>query len=804
MSDRRIAAVMATDMVGFTAMMGADQDSALQLLARSHETLKAIVSSHDGEWLEDAGDRSITAFPSAINAVECALQIQAKLANEPQLKFRIGIDVGDIVISDGHVYGDAVNIVSFIERLADPDGLVITEAVYESIQPHIDLNVIDLGDKLLKNIGHPVRLYAISGSSTGSKVGNRFSELVARRVPHITGAYLATGWALVEVIDWVAERGAIDVRWTYAIFIGLLALTPSVLLVSYLHGAHGPDHVQKVEKFVVPLNLLLAVLLVAVTFQSVEVPDRVDPVEPLSVAVLPFVNMSDDQDNDYFSRGLSEELINSLAKVPGLYVASRTSSFSFESKSDDPRSIARKLRVASILEGSVRKQGNRVRITAQLIDGENNYHLWTETYDRELDDIFEIQENIAKAVTRELVGVLQPSVLSIFSEARAATLGAYDYYHRGLSYLRAPPTERSLESAQSLFERAIEEDHNYAQAYAGLCETALAQYELLKSPGLVDVAESECLRALSLSRNMREVRYALGVLYRYTGDFEESARIFRELLDDHPTADVWVGLGETNVAQGNIDAGEVAFKTAIEREPGNWHNRMAYAEFLYWRGRYDESLEVLRRVTELSPDNARAWLLIGATQDYLGNKEASLDATLKSIELSPSRGAYRDLGLTYYQMADYRKAADAFEKAIELGPDDHWSWGNLAEAYEILGEDDASQAAYSKAIELATASLARNERDWVSNARLAMYIVTSGGEEDEGLKRIGVSVAEGAEIDEVHFYNAVIRSRLGQNQQALDALERAVELGYPVKLIANDPRFVNLKAQQRFIDLVDK
>ena len=803
MSDRRLAAVMATDMVGFTAKMGADQESALKLLARSHETLKSIVTSHGGEWLEDAGDRSITAFPSAINAVKCALHIQAELDDEPQLKFRIGIDVGDIVISDGHVYGDTVNIVSFIERLADPDGLVITEAVYDAVRSHVDLNVIDLGDKLLKNIGHPVRLYAISGSSSQSRVGNLFSELVARRVPHITGAYLAAGWALVEVIDWMAARGAIDTRWTYAVFVGLLTLTPSVLLVSYLHGAHGPDHIQRAEKIVVPLNLLLAALLIAVTFQTGEVPDAVGPVEAASVAVLPFVNMSDDQDNEYFSRGLSEELINALAKVPGLYVASRTSSFIFDSNTDDPRSIARKLRVATILEGSVRKQENRVRVTAQLIDGQNNYHLWTETYERELDDIFEIQESIAKAVTRELVGVLQPNVLSIFAEARAATLDAYHFYHRGLSYLRAPPTEQSLEIARGLFQRALEEDSQYAQAYAGLCESALAQYELLNAPALIDVAESECLEALRLSRNMREVRYALGVLYRYTGDYEESARIFRELLDDQPTADVWVGLGETNVAQGNFEAAEVSFKTAIEREPGNWRNRMAYAEFLYWRSRYEDSLEALRRVIELSPDNARAYLLIGATQDYLGDEEASLAATLKSIELSPTRGAYRDLGLTYYQMADFEKAAEAFEKAVDLGPDDHWSWGNLAQAYELVGEHDASQAAYAKAIELATAALERNARDWLSNARLAMYIVMSGDTE-EGLRRIRISVAEGAEIDEVHFYDAVIRSRLGQKQEALDALQRAIELGYPVKLIANDPRFVNISGEERFINLVEK
>ena len=658
---------MVTDMVGFTALMGADQDNALELLNRSHTILKSIVSDHRGEWLEDSGDRSLTAFPSAINAVECALEIQSELKKDPELKLRIGLDVGDILISEGHAYGDAVNIASFIERLADPEGLVITAAVHDALHGHVDLNVVDLGEKMLKNIGHAVRLYALTGAKRRSRAENLISGLIARRVPHITGAYLAAGWILVEVTEWLARQQILDRRWIYAVFAGLLALIPSVILVTYTHGAHGRDRLTRSEKFGVPLNFLFAVLAMAYIYQSVDLPEVVVPIEAASVAVLPFVNLSGDETNEYFSRGLSEELINALAKIPGLYVASRTSSFIFDSHDEDPRDIARKLRVATILEGSVRKQDNRVRVTAQLIDGENNYHLWTETYDRELANVFQIQEDIARAVALELVGVLHPNTVTAFAEARAATLEAYDFYLRGLSYLRQRATENSLSIASDLFERALIEDANYAQAHAALCEASLAQYILSKSPTQIDAAEANCRRALMLDDSMREVRFALGVLYRNTGDFEESGRIFRELLDDQPTAPVWVGLGESSVAQGKFDAAEFAFQTAIDREPGNWHNRMAMGEFLYWRGRYNEALGAFRRVIELSPDAARAYLLMGASLSYLDDTDGALRATLKSIELSPTRGAYRDLGLLYYYSGDYDQAADAFKLAVELG-----------------------------------------------------------------------------------------------------------------------------------------
>ena len=575
MTDHRLAAVMVTDMVGFTVLMGANQDHAVDILNRSHDFLKSIVAKHHGEWLEDASDRSLTAFPSAIDAVDCALEIQGRLKEDPELKLRIGVDVGDILVSHGHVYGDAVNIASFIERLADPEGLVITQPVYEAVHEHIDLNVIDLGEKMLKNIGHSVHLYALTGVKQRHQAVNFLSSLVARRVPHITGAYIAASWLFVEVVEWMAKQGAFSHLWVYGTLIGLLAFLPSIVLITYSHGAHGRERLTSAEKVGVPLNLIIAALAISYMLQEVEVPRQLTPVQAASVAGLPFVNLSDDVNPDYFSLGLSEELINALAKVPGLYVASRTSSFTFDTQVDDPRDIAQKLRVATILEGSVRRQANQVRVTAQLIDGLNNFHLWSETYDRQLVDIFEIQEDIANAVAMELVGVLKPEGFQFFADANATTLDGYDFYLRGLNYLRQPPTSRSLDSARSLFERVLDDDPDYAHAYAALCEVSLQEYLLHRDPSHIDVAESDCLTALELDAGAREVTYALGEFYRATGDFDRSEDTFNELLMRRPTPRALVGFAQTKVAQGEFAPAEVAFKNAIDREPGNWHHGLS-------------------------------------------------------------------------------------------------------------------------------------------------------------------------------------------------------------------------------------
>ncbi len=804
MADHRLAAVMVTDMVGFAVLMGVDRDNALELLNRAHEILKSIVARHRGDWLDDTADRSLTAFPSAIDAVECALEIQDRIKDEPEIQLRIGVDVGDIVVRGGHAYGDAVNIAYFIERLADPQGLVITESVYDAIHGHVDLNVIDLGEKMLKNIDHAVRLYALTGARRRSAISNFFSALFSRRVLPITGAYLAASWAVVEVVDWLAEQGAFGREWVFATVVGLVAAVPSVAITSYTHGAHGRERLTALEKVFVPVNLVIAVLAAGYALNTVDVARVAStPIEPASVAVLPFENLSGDISNDYFSLGLSEELINALAKVPGLYVASRTSSFAF-GKDVDPRTVAQNLRVATILEGSVRKHGDEVRVTAQLINGQNNYHVWSETYDRTLADIFQIQEDIASAVVLELVGVLKPQVFQVFAEARAATIDAYDLYLRGLYYLRQPATEESLEIARGFFDRTLADDGDYERAYAGLCEVSLQEYLLFRSPSLIDDAEADCLQALELDADAREVQLALGELYRHTGDYEASATVFEELLDRGPVASAWVGLGLTRYEQGDIDGAEASFSSAIMREPGTWQHRLAYARVVYRQGRYEDALQELQRVIELSPDNARAYLLMGATYDYLGFPDESLQATLRSLEIEPTRAGYRDLGITYYFLGDYEKAAEAFERAVELGPQDHWSWGSLAQIYSIQGgKEVAGRAAYDRAILLAEAVLERNPRDWVTLSRLALYNVMTGAVE-LGVARITTAVSEGAHLADVNYHDAIIRWHLGQREQALDAIERAIATGAAPRMFATDPQFVALRSDDRFRRLVTK
>ena len=801
MSDHRLAAVMVTDMVGFTMLMSNDQDHAVAVLSRSQEFLKSVVARYKGEWLDDASDRSITAFPSAINAVNCALEVQAHLKDDPEIKLRIGIDVGDIIVSKGHAYGDAINIASFIERLADPAGLVITQSVYEAVRDHVALNVLDLGEKVLKNVSHPVRLYALTGVKQRHRAVNFVSSLMSRRVPHITGAYLAAAWLVVEVVEWLAGQGAFSQMWVYGILTGLLAMVPSVILVTYTHGAHGRDRSTSAEKVGVPLNVVIAGLAIAYVLQAVEIEEPLVPVHPASVAVLPFVNLNNAGNTDYFSLGLSEELINALAKVPGLYVASRTSSFTLDKSIDDPREIARKLRVATVLEGSVRREGNQVRVTAQLIDGMNNFHLWSETYDRKLADIFGIQEDIARSVAMELVGVLKPEGFQFFADANATTIDLYDVYLRGLEYLRQPVTAESLSNARRTFEQVIAGDPAYAHAYSALCQVSLQEYLLYRDASHIRTAKADCVKALELDSGSRDTLFAFGELYRATGEYERSEETFNELLMRRPTPRALVGLAQTKAAMGDLAEAESAFRNAIKREPGGWQNSMAYGEFLYRQGRYDEALTALERVVELSPDNARAYLLIGACHDYLGDMDASLAATLKSIEISPTRAGYRDLALTYYYMGAYDLAAGAYEKAVELGPNDHFALGGLAQIYGMLGDAAASRQTYERAIAAAEAVLAQNPRDWVTLSRLAVYNVAIGATE-QGLEQIEVALTEGAHLSDVHFHNALIRSHLGQREQTLDAIERAIETGSPARMIAAEPEFANLRENPRFQELV--
>ena len=367
---RKLAAIMFTDIVGCTALMGKDEEQALQLLQKNRGLLKPIIEQFRGEWLKEMGDGTLSSFASAVDAVNCALAIQQVLKDDPDLKLRIGIHVGDVVVEGGDVFGDGVNVASRLEPLAEPGGICVSERVYEDIRNKSGIEAASQGEKTLKGVARPITAYAILWDGTGPD--------------HSVG-------------------------------------TKS--------GVAGP-----------------------------------------SIAVLPFTDMSQEQDQEYFCDGMAEELLDALSRIKDLRVAARTSSFSFKGQQRDIREIGDKLNAATVLEGSVRKAGKRLRITAQLINVADGYHVWSEKYDRELKDIFAIQDEIAGNIVRALRIMLSESEKHTLEELRTDNIEAYDYYLRGRKFFYEFRV-RSFDFARQMFTRATQIDPNYALGYAGIADS---------------------------------------------------------------------------------------------------------------------------------------------------------------------------------------------------------------------------------------------------------------------------------------------------------------------------------------------
>src|SRR3954468_20727903 len=380
---RQLAAIMFSDMAGYTALMQQNEQLAKDKRRRLKEVLETAVAGYNGKILQYYGDGALCMFSSAIDGVNCAVLIQQTLQQEPKVDVRIGIHTGDISIEEETIYGDGVNLASRIESLAVSGSIFISEKVFDEIQNQENLTTREMGYFELKNVVRPVRIFAIDNKG---------------------------------------------------------------LVVPARDTLKG--------KTKQPSNRL---------------------------AVLPFVNMSTDPENEYFSDGITEELLNALTKVDGLQVTSRTSAFAFKGKNNDIREIGIQLNVDRILEGSVRKAGNRVRITAQLINAADGYHIWSENYDRNLTDIFQVQDEISGIIANKLRENLTP-VQKATQLVKPSTnnVTAYTHYLKGLHFWNKL-TPADCHKAIECFEQAIALEPDYAQAYA----MTAAAYSYLGATGQV-------------------------------------------------------------------------------------------------------------------------------------------------------------------------------------------------------------------------------------------------------------------------------------------------------------------------------
>ena len=724
---------MFTDIVGFTALMADNESEAFSLLKKFRKTLKSAINRAGGKWLETAGDGVLASFDSAIDAVNCALLIRRNLAHEVRLSVHIGIHVGDVIYAGGQVFGDGVNVASRVQELAGPGEIAVSEQVHDAVRNKPGISTEFRGRKELKNVGHPVDVYLVSGDEIATP---DLSEL---------------------------DKRPIYRRWTVAMAAIVITVAVAITVMFYPHK-------------------------------------EITSASPYSVAVLPFDNLSDDASDKYFSDGLSEELLYTLTQVKSLQVASRTSSFHFKKDRDENvLKISRTLQVANLLSGSVRKQGDRVRVIAELVDGTTGRQLWSQTYDRRVADIFLIQQDIAREIASSLRVILEPEAEARIAREPTQSVEAYDLYLQGKALLRGPRSADALMRAKVYFNNALGIDPSFARAQAGVCDTYLLLHELTSTPRYVGDAEKACNEALALDSDLDEANLALANLFRMTGRFDQAREKLEPLISQaQPNPEALVAMGQVESSLNDPTAAEALFNRAMKFQPSLGAAYMAQGELLSDFGRYAESAQMFKRLAAMWPDNALVLSRLGGAYSLSGEFESAIVAFKESLKFEATGEGYSSLGAMYYYLGDFQSAVATLEKAVIASPDVYWIWGNLASAYRYTNVGkDVVHSTYQRALELTLRALEVNPNDQKALSDLSLCYVNLGMEV-KARESIDRATKLAPDDPYMYYYRALIEVALGRTDRALDEIEIAVTRGYPKALVKAEPDFKGLQALPRF------
>lgn len=520
---------------------------------------------------------------------------------------------------------------------------------------------------------------------------------------------------------------------------------------------------------------------------------------PKTIAVLPLIDISPGGGNEYLGDGLAEELSSRLARIPGLRIASRTSAFAYKGHNTDVRTIAQSLGVRNVLEGSVRREGDRLRVTAQLIDARTGYHVWSQSYDRTWRDLLSIEDDLARAIVDALQVVLSGDIAQRFNHPPTTHVEAFDLYLSGLAKLRQPLNAVQLQDAEGSFKEALAEDPKFALAYAGLCESYTIGYDRTRDTALARKAEAACNQALALDASLLDVDTALANLYLQSGRSEQAAVIFRGAVRRDPgNADAYIGLARAYEGQQQTAQAEDTYRRAIEAEPGYWAAHSAFGRFLFQHGRSEAAAVQYQRVTQLTPASASGFSNLGAALQMTGDFAGAARAFEQSLALEPTSSAYSNTGTMYYFLGRFADSVQMFRKAAALEADDHRVWGNLADAlYQMPASRTEAGSEYRHAISLAERQLGVNPKDAVDWAQLAYYYARVG--DSAHAQQYSTRALElGTDVVYVHYYRALIAMANGNSSGALDALSRALDLGFPRQLVRAAPEFASVRGDERF------
>src|SRR5438477_11681034 len=563
---RKLAAIMFTDMVGYSALAQRHDKLALELLEAHRELLRKILPEFNGAEIKTIGDAFLIEFNSALEAAQCAIEIQRALAKRNadapanrQIELKIGIHIGDVVHRGGDVYGDGVNIASRIEPLAGAGGICVSMDVERQIRNALETRLEKLEPTELKNISVTMDLFRIVlpwEQPSKSEIGKSLVTSAATKWIGIAAIVVV----IVGLVWWFAHQSG---KQVVSLPSSPAAATPRPASAELRRGEQSEAATK-------------------------------------SIAVLPFVDMSQAKDQEYFCDGISEEILDALAKVDGLRVVARTSSFSFKGKNADVGEVANKLNVENVLEGSLRREGNRIRITAQLINARDGFHLWSDTYERELKDVFAVQDGI----TRSIVDALKIK-LAVAPPARPRqNTEAYDLYLQGL-YLSNKSDEESFRKSLNLFQRALDKDPNLARAWTGIAKDwgwlADAYVKPLEAYPKVKEAAS---KALALDERDAEARSYLGDSIRILDrNFSrDEAELKRALEIDPNSADAHLLMSFLKSAEGQLEEAVQEIEEAERLDPLS--PPVCFVAVLWYRSadRIEDAINAAQRSVQLDPN----------------------------------------------------------------------------------------------------------------------------------------------------------------------------------------------------------
>lgn len=685
---RQLGAIMFADIMGFTAMMEENEAAASLCRSRLRNALKSACTSWNGRIVELTGDGGLCIFQSAYDAVRCAIAVQAEMKTADPIPLRIGIHSGDVVIDDNSVYGSVVNIASRVESFAVAGAIFITAKIFDEIKNQPDIQVQQMGRFKFKNVEDPVLIYAVSN-------------------PGIT--------------------------------------------VPPVHQLQGKGHEVAEKKFISLQKSLIALaaiigLAVFIYFRFLK---QEGPLKLKSIAVMPFINQGNNPDNEFFSDGITEDIHTHLAKINSLNVIAHSAMMLYKNSEKSIKQIGKELNVSTILKGSVRRVGDKIRIYAELIDAGTSKNLWAETFDREYAKIFDIQSEIAQSIAQKMAINISAAEKNLIRQKPTDNLTAYENYLKGRSHYYEYKKEEN-EKAIEYFKKAIALDNNYALAWAGLGD-AFSQknqrfgYELSWN----DSSKIAGLRAVSLDSNSSEAYKALANAYYSGGEYDKGFELLRRSVELNPN---------NEQAVGNLGAG--------------YFLRAQLVEALRWE----------KKAAAINPKNGIPYQIIGWIYRLLGDYNNAEQWLKKSLALKIFSDTYRELGYTYLlqQKKDSAKLLVPVIIAIDsTNARNHETAGVLL---QMAGDKQNAREHFQKAIDL-NKSIS-NDKDAIAPIGLGQLLLEMNNKIDaevqlsNSLSVFLKTIEEGSQDDDPPLNLAAIYAIKNDKQEAIKWFNKAVSANW--------------------------